>query len=476
MLAPILRLLLSSLLLLPLLGFAQGGDSTGLERALSFPDRMLGILSGKASQASSRLDHQVDRYLSKLQRREGRLKRKLWKKDSLAAKALFPDLDQRYAKLKATTGQAGKYSPVYSGHLDSLATTLHFLSQGSRTANPEVQKTWDQYQALQQKLNASQQIKEQLEQRERTLKEGLEQLGMVKQLRAYQKQLYYYNDQLAQYKQALEDPSRLEEKLLAAVRELPQFREFFRNNSVLGSLFALPGAGAGSSAALQGLQTRAMVSQSITSRFGSSQQVTDQLRSNLAAGQGELGALKARVASLSQGSYGNSGGTDIPSFRPNHQKGRRFLQRLEVGANMQSQKARYFFPVTSDLGLSVGYKLNDRSSAGVGVSYKLGWGSGWDHIHITHQGVGLRSYVEYQVKGSFYFCGGYELNYRSAFKDIYQLRDYSGWQKSGLVGVSKRYAVSRKLKGEMKLLWDVLSYQQVPRTQAVLFRIGYNLK
>jgi len=42
--------------------------------------------------------------------------------------------------------------------------------------------------------------------------------------------------------------------------------------------------------------------------------------------------------------------------------------------------------------------------------------------------------------------------------------------------LSKKYQVSKNLKGEMKLLWDFLSYQQVPRTQTILFRIGYSLK
>jgi len=45
-----------------------------------------------------------------------------------------------------------------------------------------------------------------------------------------------------------------------------------------------------------------------------------------------------------------------------------------------------------------------------------------------------------------------------------------------LIGLSKKYSVIKKLEGEMKLLWDFLSYQQVPRTQAILFRIGYALK
>jgi len=42
-----------------------------------------------------------------------------------------------------------------------------------------------------------------------------------------------------------------------------------------------------------------------------------------------------------------------------------------------------------------------------------------------------------------------------------------------LIGVTKQYRISSKLKGNVQLLWDFLSYQQVPRTQPLLFRVGY---
>ena len=470
-------LILGCVALIPFTTCAQDdSDSSRLNKALSFPDKMLSIFNKKAAQAQSGLDRSTTHYLDKLQRREEKLRRKLYKKDSLSAKALFPDIAGKYAQLRATTGKIGERAAVYSPHLDSLTTSLKFL-HGSNPASPELTHTLERYKALQGRLNASEQVKKQLQEREAELKAQFQKLGMIKELKAYQKQFYYYRAQVQEYKKAFEDPSKLEQKLLEALAKLPQFRSFFRNNSMLGSLFALPGGDpATATASLAGLQTRAMVSQSLTNRFGSSSQVTAQLQSNVQAAQGQLAALKAKASSLSQGSYGNTDASDIPSFKPNSQKTKSFGQRLEWGANMQSQKARYYFPVTSDIGLSVGYKINDNSSAGIGLSYKVGWGRNWGNINITHQGIGLRSYVEYKIKGAFYFSGGYEMNYHSAFKTIDQLRDYSAWQRSGLMGISKKYSVSKKLKGDMKLLWDFLSYQQTPRTQAILFRIGYSLK
>jgi hypothetical protein len=433
-------------------------------------------LSKKTTETEEDIDKATEKYLSKLQKQEAKLKRKIWKRDSTLAKQLFNGVEEKYAALKNAPQTLNKYSNVYSGHFDSLSTALKFL-KGDGITSPELTKTLSGFASLQGKLNQTESIKKFLNERKKLLKENLKKLGMLRELKSFSKQAYYYAAQVKEVKSLWEDPSKLEKKVMELVMKSDKFKEFFRQNSQLGSLFALPG-GNSSTASLQGLQTRASVTQAIATRFGTGPNVQAMLAQNMQAAQGQLGELKNKIAQLGSGSFGNSSSDiEMPEgFTPNRQKTKTFLQRLEYGANVQSQKARSFFPVTSDIGLSLGYKLNDKSSLGVGASYKLGWGRGWNNIRLSHEGLGLRSYLDYQLKGSLYISGGYEQNYRTAFGNIQQLRDYSAWQSSGLLGLSKKYKVSKKMKGDMKLLWDFLSYQQVPRTQAVLFRVGYSLK
>jgi hypothetical protein len=165
-------------------------------------------------------------------------------------------------------------------------------------------------------------------------------------------------------------------------------------------------------------------------------------------------------------------------FKPNNQKVKSFLKRLEYGTNIQAQRSTNFFPATTDLGLSLGYKLNDKSIIGVGAAYKIGLGHGWDHMELSSQGAGLRSYVDWKLKGSIWISGGYEMNYKSMFNSIDQLKNLDAWQQSGLLGLSKVFDVKSKFfkKTKLQLLWDFLSYEQVPQTQAVLFRIEYGFK
>lgn len=199
------------------------------------------------------------------------------------------------------------------------------------------------------------------------------------------------------------------------------------------------------------------------------------LHKEIQLAQGNLQTLKNKISSLASGSVEN-GDPEIKNFQPNSQKTKSFLKRLELGSNFQSVRARQFFPVTTDIGLSLGYRLNDKSIIGLGISYKIGWGRGWDQIAISHQGAGLRSFIDWKIKTNLFISGGYEQNHLASFRHIAELKNTSYWHPSGLLGLAKKYSVSKKFNGEIKLLWDFLSYSQQPVSQPLIFRVGYQLK
>ncbi|WP_315821510.1 hypothetical protein [Paraflavitalea speifideaquila] len=116
-----------------------------------------------------------------------------------------------------------------------------------------------------------------------------------------------------------------------------------------------------------------------------------------------------------------------------------------MGANLQSVRANLFFPTTSDLGLSVGYQLNDNSVVGIGASYKVGWGKNINHIRITSEGMGVRSYLDMRLKKSFYASGGFEYNYQPATPaSTTDGPDTHLWKQSGLLGISKVISLRSK--------------------------------
>ncbi len=300
---------------------------------------------------------------------------------------------------------------------------------------------------------------------------------MVKQLKQINKQVYYYSAQISEYKNILKDPKKIEKKALELLSKTKLFKDFFRKNSMLASLFRIPDPDAPlDMASFAGLQTRVQVNSLVQQQIAAGGAgARQQFQQNLQSAQTKLNELKSKI--LKAG--GGSSDAEMPEgFKPNEQKSKSFLNRLEYGANIQSQKSTSFFPTTSDIGLSLGYKLNDKSIIGLGASYKMGLGRGWNNLRLSHQGVSLRSYVDIKLKGSLWISGGYEQNHKSAFNDFNELRNRNAWQTSGLLGISKTIPVKSKFfkKTKAMILWDFLSYQQVPRTQPIVFRIGYQFK
>ncbi len=249
--------------------------------------------------------------------------------------------------------------------------------------------------------------------------------GLTDEFAGFQKEAYYYSAQLKEYKDMLNDPDKMVQKGLSLLNKLPAFTNFMKQNSELASLFRLPD-NYGTPQSLAGLQTRSQVQQQIQNQIaGGGPNAQQMVQQNLQAAQTQLNTLKDKLNKL-----GNGGGSDmdVPDFKPNNQRTKSFWKRLEYGSNLQTAKNN-FFPVTSDIGLSVGYKLNDKNTIGIGASYKMGWGQDIKHIKITNQGMGLRSFIDVKLKGSFYLSGGLEYNYQPVGSDSLNTNTVMHWDE-----------------------------------------------
>ncbi len=58
----------------------------------------------------------------------------------------------------------------------------------------------------------------------------------------------------------------------------------------------------------------------------------------------------------------------MPDFKPNNQKIKSFLKRLEYTTDVQFSKTNSLLPNTANIGLGIGYKLNDKSIIGIGMN------------------------------------------------------------------------------------------------------------
>jgi uncharacterized membrane-anchored protein YhcB (DUF1043 family) len=341
----------------------------------------------------------------------------------------------------------------------------------------QLQGSVSQLQALQARMQDAEQIKQYIRDRKEQIGQYISQYAglagsLGKEYQGMNKDLYYYSQQIREYKEMLNNPDALEKKALSLLSQLPAFQHFMKSNSQLAGLFGLPG-NYGSAQGLVGLQTRDQVSQLIQSQVASGGAGgAAALQANLQSAQSQLNSYKDKLSQLGKG----SGDIDMPNFKPNEQKTKTFWKRLEYGANFQTKRDSRYYPTVADLGLSVGYRLGHSNTVGLGASYKIGLGNGWDHIAFSSQGVGLRSFIDVKLKGSFFLSGGLEYNYTTPITSFQQIHHLSDWTKSGLIGVSKTVSVKSRVfkKTKLSLLWDFLSYQQIPKTQPIICRLGYN--
>lgn len=470
-------------------------------------DRSIGK---KVAGLDEKLSRQSEKYINLLAGEEEQILKELGKIDSTAAadflKTSRTAYDQARKKISEAATKADRLMEgEYLATLDSLQGALGFLKDAknivskSKDIQTKLGNSLQGVQQLQGKFNEVQQVQQLLKDRQDQLKQLLSSYSNLpqninKQFSKYQQQAYYYAEQVREYKALLNDPDKLMAKTLELLRKLPAFQKFMSKNSFLAMLFPTP-ANFGTAEALAGLQTRADVQAMLPTQLpvatnGENFTPETYLRDNLREAQQELSKLKDKLGNVGLSGNGSSE-MAMPSYAPNTQKTKSFWKRIETAANFQSQRTTQYFPASTDMALTVGYKLNDKTVIGVGASGKIGWGKSWKQLRVTGEGLGFRAYADWKAPdlfktnsrfmASLWFTAGAEMNYNKRIETLSVFKNYQTWNRSALAGLSKKYSLnsvlkkSKKVQGSVQLLYDFLHRQHTPPTPAFLWRVGWGL-
>lgn len=437
----------------------------------------IGAVGDKSEKVSSDIDKQTTKYLDKLRKQEDKLNKRVAKIDSLAAHNIFANAASKYQQLqndiKGKSDKLQRSTGQYLPWTDTASNSLKFLSDnpltGKLPVSPvQMKDALGRVKELEAQLRQAENVKEFIRQRKDYLRQQLSKYDLGSDLKKYNATAYYYGQQMNEYKMALSDETKAEQKALELLRQYAPFQKFMEKNGMLAGLFNIPSnypaTGVG------GLQTITQVQDLLQSRISNmGPNGMQTVQASLSAAQSELSKLRNRFPQAGDAS-------DLPDFKPDATKTKPLKKRLIYGIDMQTSRGNNFIPNYSDIGLSIGIKLSDRFTTGLGASYKLGFGKDISHIKFTSEGLGLRSYIDWKIKKSFYLSGGMELNYLSAFSSFKQLEDYSAWKKSALLGVSKTVSLKTKFFKNTKvlLLYDFLHAMQIPQSRALVFRAGYS--
>ncbi|MDP4240344.1 MAG: hypothetical protein Q8904_12830 [Bacteroidota bacterium] len=458
---------------------------------LSVPERFFKKVDSRINNFDRQVTRRTDKALSRMIKQEERLKRLMAKSDALTTRNLFTRgmdslkhfqqaISSKTQKLSNSSSLKGEYFP----YLDTLKSSLSFLknteslSFSSAKTPAQLTDALARIKAAEAKLQYSEKIKSYLRNRQLELRQQLEHLSGYDKAKGemdkMKKEMYYYNRQLSSYKEMLGDPSRLEAEATKLLQKIPAFQKYLSQNGALAALFQ-PQASTNQS----GLQTREMVNKLIKDQMGLLGPDGDKIiEEHLQEARQEMDKLKQQAA--------GEGDAEIPGFKPNGEKTKSLWQRVEIGTDCQFNKNNTLLPSTGDFGLSIAYRIMKNGTIGIGGSWKMGMGKDINHIRFTHEGICMRSFVEYAIWKGFNLRGGWERTFlvkQVTTENLILLKKPGNWLQSGLIGISKKMSLPLKVpvlkkktaNGSVQLLYDFLHDSHTPATPALQLRVGMGL-
>ncbi|HSC54261.1 MAG TPA: hypothetical protein VLC98_11585 [Phnomibacter sp.] len=482
-------LLMSALFVVCLYGHSQADTLTAKLR------RQAEDLNKAAHSEAQRMTDKMEAQTARLQQKMAKYERKLSKvfqqSDSLQrlAQQYMDKADPEYwlHRLQANDSLLSALGTgPYLQRLDSLKGMLKFLDQDINNI-PALQSLA----AMKARLGITQEYQQQLDEKMSYWKqlltvEGLTDKYLPASFKKLQSEVLAYKSQVAQWKETLNDPAKMETGMLKLLNKLPAFQKFMQQNGELARLFGSPNTGAGGvgTASMAGLQTMQGMQQLLQQRFGG--QAQQMVQQQLQAGMGQMNQIQSGLQNglnnvlntIPQG--GAWGNTQLSPYQQEQAdlKAQPLGKHFEFGWNLQTGSLMRAAPSSTDLGLSLGYKINPKSVIGIGVAYKFSLGS-WDKIEFHHEGVGLRSFIDWRISppkakifANMWISGGFEMNYWQRIANLSQLKSLA-WQQSGLVGLTKKVKTGKKTM-KMQLLWDFLNSSSSAENIPIQFRIGYN--
>lgn len=438
------------------------------------PRRYLSTVQAKANRMQHFIDRRTGKALREMDGLEKKLQKRLNKVDPKKAAQLFGPTATKISNLREKFISASKQTGIGDGYTDNYTDTLESSLKFLEGTYPSLLKGKDLsavktgIAALKGKMEISESIKTDLAERKQQLMLAVSGIvGCKKIMGKMSKNTGYYSQQVNGYKEMLHDHSKAEKKAIELLRNSNLYQDFLRKNPILAGLFNI-NMSEDPTQALQYLQGRAYVENRIQQSIG----IDPAARQAVGQQMEQAVSIIDRAKSKLPGGSGSVG--DLPEQKQNPMKTKRFWHRLEFGADLQSQRSNTLLPIMTDIALQAGYKFNSRAVAGIGIIGKVGWGKSISHITLTSEGIGLRSFATYKLKGIFHATSGLEYNRFMHINSAAELKDWNGWTISSLAGIKVVIGSKSKFNASMILLYDFNAVRSITQSSPLKLRYQYN--
>jgi hypothetical protein len=164
----------------------------------------------------------------------------------------------------------------------------------------------------------------------------------------------------------------------------------------------------------------------------------------LKAAMQQLSELKAKFPDT-------EGYLDLFAKRQRPLKGKPLIERFTPGITFQFQHEESFW---LDLNPHVAFTISRRLSAGLGWNERIAYNFKEEQWDKNNHIYGVRSFVHFKVKSSFYLKADVECMNASLLRPNNEIVD-RGWVWSFFAGVKKDFQLSRSLTGNIQMLYNL---------------------
>lgn len=453
------------------LGYAQEE-----EIVLTQGKRYLDLNISALEKYNKRVKRQQERLLQKLSRKEKIYAARLKRKDS-AGYARYQQQQVSFDSISKLNKNKGIFpSPRAKGSavFDSLSAVQQFVQAKATTANSdEFSRYTDQLNKLKSEQLHNNYVGELINQRFNTLKGINASAKGVNGVKGIDKQVFYAKEKIKIFKQINDEPSKVEEQALEILQGQQGFDQLLdkatgrTTNSNMST----------SDLEKMGYQTKRQLNEQLQQKFGNNLSGLKQnMGKQIADYQDKLKDVTKTTGTLKQSkqSLNRLNNINKPSFRVNPMRGMPFSKRIEKQWNFQTNRATTDGkPAMIQLSAMAGFKHTPKLNYGAGIATSIGLGQNWNNIKFSFEGLGVRTFAEWQGLYGIGAYAGYERMFKQAAfhnanEAIPQLKqnahNTNRYNESILIGLTKRYRINEKIVGSIQVLYDVWYKEKGLRT------------
>jgi hypothetical protein len=413
-----------------------------------------------------RVSRQQEKLLNKLKRKEKVYAVKLKRKDS-ASFVRYQQQSLSFDSISRINKSSASIHRIRSGsNVDSLVAIQKFLDEKapfSTKLNSNVYT--DKLGTLKSDQQYNSYIGELINQRFTNLKNINANAKTISGFKSIDKQVFYAKEKIKVFKQINDEPSKVEEQAL----EILQGQQGFDKWMDQASGRKMPSGSLGASELEKmGYQTKRQIKEQLQQKLGSNLGgIQQSMGKQISDYQDRLKDVKAATGTLKQSkqSLRQLKNTNKPSFNINPMRAMPFSKRIEKQWNFQTNRATVDGnPAMLQLSAMAGFKHTPKLIYGAGIATSIGLGRNWNNIKFSFEGLGVRTFAEWQWLYGIGAYAGYERMFKlaafiNAYETIPQQKENthstSTYNESILIGLTKRYRINDRMKGSIQVLYDI---------------------